>query len=94
MSDISESTAIAHIADLMIAIFRTEEFDQIGQVICRQLKNRYANKAFRPRFSLGADIDRQKLFDVDEEARPHMITETVHRKTNQELKEKFGALVK
>lgn len=67
MEGIAESAGIAHTADGMWAIVRTEELDQQNQLMVVQLKSRYANKAVKPRFVIGVDIDRQMLYGVDDD---------------------------
>jgi len=67
MSDISESAAIAFTADGMWGVFRTEELDAVGQLLWKQLKSRYANKAQRTKFVTGVDVEKQTLFDVDQQ---------------------------
>lgn len=66
MSDIGESVGIPATADGMWAVTRTEELDQVGQLAWKQLKSRYANRAVKPNFLTGVDIDRQQLFDCGE----------------------------
>lgn len=61
----AESMSIYHIADLVWAIIRTEELDKMGQIMFKQLKSRYANKAELARFIMGININKFKLFDVD-----------------------------
>lgn len=67
MDGIAESAGIAHTADGMWALVRTEELDQQNQLMVVQLKSRYANKAVKPRFVIGVDIDRQMLYGVDDD---------------------------
>lgn len=67
MSDISESSGIAFTVDAAWGIFRTEELDSVGQLLWKQFKNRYANKATRTKFVTGVDVDKQTLYDVDQQ---------------------------
>jgi replicative DNA helicase len=61
----AESMSVYHIADLVWAIIRTEELDKMGQVMFKQLKSRYSNKAEFSRFVMGININKFKLFDID-----------------------------
>lgn len=61
----AESMSVYHIADLVWAIIRTEELDKMGQVMFKQLKSRYSNKAEFSRFVMGININKFKLFDLD-----------------------------
>jgi len=67
MSDISESSGIAFTVDAAWGIFRTEELDAVGQLLWKQFKNRYANKSTRTRFVTGVDVDKQTLYEVDQQ---------------------------
>ena len=62
----AESMSIYHIADLVWGIIRTEELDKMGQIMFKQLKSRYANKADLPRFVMGININKFKLFDLED----------------------------
>jgi hypothetical protein len=63
---VSNSIGIPGVCDLMLAVTRNEEMDNIGQITCKQLKNRFRNMIFKPRFILGTEFDQQLLFDVNE----------------------------
>lgn len=79
MTDIADSFAIAATADLLLSLMRTEELDEISQVLMKQIKNRYANKTERLRFTLGVDQEKQQYFDVDgnlQQSAQHKNTQT------------------
>lgn len=91
MEDIAESTGIAQTADGMWALIRTDELDQIGQLLCKQLKSRYANKAVKTRFTIGVDIEKQTLYDVEQQ--PDLTSpETTKTMSDTDLKNKFLSL--
>jgi hypothetical protein len=52
-------------ADLMLALITNEELEQSGQVMVKQLKNRYNDPGKYKRFVLGIDRSKMRLFDVD-----------------------------
>ena len=52
----------------MIALISTEELEKIGQLMVKQLKNRYNDPTKNKRFVVGVDRAKMKLFDVDERA--------------------------
>lgn len=66
LTDTSESVGLPQTADLMFALIATEELDQLGQVMVKQLKNRYNDPSMFRRFVLGIDRSRMRLFDVDQ----------------------------
>lgn len=90
MSDIAESTGIAQTADGMWALIRTEELDQLSQLLVKQLKSRYANRAVKMKFCIGVNIDTQTLFDLDDDRAAEMAGSESHAKVDQgDLKETF-----
>ena len=67
MSGIAESAGIAHTADGMWALIRTDELDQVGQLLVKQLKSRYANKAVKQVFTIGVNIENQTLYGLEDD---------------------------
>lgn len=68
MTDTSDSMKIVHSLDLYFAMIRTEELDELGQVIIKQLKNRYGDPSYYKRFVVGVDFSMSKLYDVEQSA--------------------------
>lgn len=68
LTDTSESFGLPATADLMFALIRTEELDELNQVMIKQLKNRYNDPSYYKRFVLGIDKNKMKLYDVEESA--------------------------
>ena len=66
LEDTSESFGLPATADLMFALISTEELEQIGQLMVKQLKNRYNDPTHNKRFVVGVDRSKMRLFDVDE----------------------------
>jgi len=90
MEDLAESVGIAQTVDGMWAIIRTDELDQVGQLMVKQLKSRYANKAVKTRFTIGVDIDKQTLFDVTQSQQTDIIQpEQLRAPSQSELKNRF-----
>ena len=65
LTDTSESFGLPATADLMFALISTEEIEQLGQLMVKQLKNRYADPTKNKRFMVGVDRARMKLFDLE-----------------------------
>jgi replicative DNA helicase len=65
LEDTSESFGLPATADLMFALISSEELEQLGQVMVKQLKNRYNDPNHKKRFVLGIDRSRMRLFDTD-----------------------------
>jgi hypothetical protein len=71
LEDTAESFGLPATADLMFALISTEELDDLGQMLVKQLKNRY-----NP-FVIGIDRSRMKLYDVEESAQSDLMSDTV-----------------
>ena len=65
LEDTSESFGLPATADLMFALISTEELEQQGQMMVKQLKNRYNDPTANKRFVIGVDRSKMRLFDVD-----------------------------
>ncbi len=66
LEDTSESFGLPATADLMFALISTEELDQQGQMMVKQLKNRYNDPTQHKRFVVGVDRAKMRLYDVEE----------------------------
>ena len=62
----SESFGLPATADLMFALISTEELEQQGQFMVKQLKNRYNDPTQHKRFVIGVDRSKMRLYDVEE----------------------------
>lgn len=65
LTDTSESFGLPATADLMFALISTEELEDRGQLMVKQLKNRYNDPTLHRRFVVGIDRAKMRLFDVD-----------------------------
>jgi replicative DNA helicase len=68
LSNVSESAGLSSTADLVIAVIRTEELDELDQLMIKQLKNRYSDPSKYKRFVVGVDRAKMKLYDVEASA--------------------------
>ena len=66
LEDTSESFGLPATADLMFALISTEELDKQGQMMVKQLKNRYNDLTHHKRFVVGVDRSKMRLYDVEE----------------------------
>jgi hypothetical protein len=64
LENTSESFGLPATADLFLVLIATEELDEQGQIMVKQLKNRYADISRNKKFVVGIDRSRMKLFDV------------------------------
>ena len=68
LTDTSESFGLPATADFMFALITSEELDELGQLMVKQLKNRYNDPSRYKRFVIGVDRSRMKLFDAESSA--------------------------
>ena len=68
LTDTSESFGLPATADFMFALISTEELEQQGRILVKQLKNRYSDLVTSRKFMVGIDRAKMKLYDVAEDA--------------------------
>ena len=66
LEDTSESFGLPATADLMFALISSEELEALGQIMVKQLKNRYNDPSSNKRFVVSIDRSRMKLMDADD----------------------------
>jgi len=66
LTDTSESFGLPATADLMFALISTEELEGLGQIMVKQLKNRYNDPTSYKRFCIGIDRSKMRLYDIEE----------------------------
>ena len=96
LTDTSESFGLPATADLMFALISTEELEQLGQIMVKQLKNRYNDGNVNKRFVLGIDRSKMRLYDCEQSAQNNITDsgkeqEYEYDEKKSSLKEKFGA---
>jgi replicative DNA helicase len=65
LEDTSESFGLPATADLMFALVSSEELEKDGQLMVKQLKNRYSDPNRYKRFIVGIDRSKMRLFDAE-----------------------------
>ena len=68
LEDTSESFGLPATADFMFALISSEELERAGQMLVKQLKNRYNDPTVNRKFIIGVDRSRMKLFDIEQQA--------------------------
>jgi hypothetical protein len=66
ITDTSESFGLPATADLMFALISSEDLEGLGQIMVKQLKNRYNDLNVNKRFVLGVDRAKMRLYDCDQ----------------------------
>ena len=73
LTDTSESFGLPATADLMFALISTEELEQLGQIMVKQLKNRYNDPTIFKRFIVGIDRAKMRLYDCEQSAQKDIL---------------------
>jgi replicative DNA helicase len=73
LEDTSESFGLPATADLMFALISSEELESVGQIMVKQLKNRYNDPTYFKRFTLGIDRSKMKLFDIAQSEQENIV---------------------
>jgi replicative DNA helicase len=73
LKDTSESFGLPATADLMFALISTEDLENMGQIMVKQLKNRYNDPTMNKRFIIGIDRAKMRLYDCDQSAQDNLI---------------------
>ena len=66
LEDTSESFGLPATADMMFALITSEELEGLGQIMVKQLKNRYTDPSQFKRFVVGIDKPKMRLYDIDD----------------------------
>ena len=66
LTDTSESFGLPATADFMFALIATEELEQSGRIMVKQLKNRYNDPTYYRKFTVGIDRAKMKLYNVED----------------------------
>jgi hypothetical protein len=73
LEDTSESFGLPATADFMFALISTEELQELGQIMVKQLKNRYSDPGYNRRFVIGIDRSKMRLYDVEQSAQEDLL---------------------
>jgi len=88
LTDTSESFGLPATADLMFALISTEELEGLGQLMVKQLKNRYNDPTIYKRFIVGIDRAKMRLYDCEQSAQKDILDSGQEEEYNYEEKPK------
>jgi hypothetical protein len=86
LTDTSESFGLPATADLMFALISTEELEGLGQILVKQLKNRYNDPTIYKRFVVGIDRAKMRLYDCEQSAQQDILDSGKEEEYNDERK--------
>ena len=66
LTDTSESFGLPATADFMFALISNEDLESMGQIMIKQLKNRYNDPTIHKKFVVGIDRAKMRLYDVEQ----------------------------
>ena len=95
LTDTSESFGLPATADLMLALISTEELEQLGQIMVKQLKNRYNDPTINKRFIVGIDRAKMRLYDCEQKAQDDILDsgqEEEYNSKEESKSNKFASL--
>ena len=62
------SIGLPQTCDLMLALISTDELADLGQIMIKQLKNRYNDPSYYNKFVVGIDRNKMRIFDTENSA--------------------------
>ena len=96
LTDTSESFGLPATADFMFALISTDELEELGQIMVKQLKNRYNDPTVNKRFVVGIDRAKMRLYDCEQSAQDDILDsgqdEEYTYEDTKKSKDKFSAL--
>ena len=75
LEDTSESFGLPATVDFMCTLISTEEMENLGQVMVKQLKNRYNDITTNKRFVVGIDRTKMRLFNTEQSAQEDIMND-------------------
>lgn len=82
------SMGITHTADAIFALITSEELESLGQLMIKQLKNRWGDLSYYRRFVIGIERAKMKLFNLEEKAQTGIHSETSYNNEDKAVFDK------
>ena len=90
ITDTSESFGLPATADFMFALISTEQLEELGQIMVKQLKNRYNDPTMYKRFIIGIDRSKMRLFDVEQDSKVDKDNDQDYNIEEKKVEKTFG----
>jgi replicative DNA helicase len=78
LTNTSESMGITHTADAIFGLITSEDLESLGQIMIKQLKNRWGDLGYYRRFVVGIDRSKMKLFNLEDRAQSGVQSEAMN----------------
>jgi len=89
LTNTSESMGLVFTSDCILGLISTEELESMGQIMVKQLKNRWNDLGYYRRFIVGIDRSKMKLYDVEKGGQDNIYNEDVKPNENSDNKFKL-----
>ena len=86
LTDTSESFGLPATADLMFALISTEDTEKLGNILVKQLKNRYNDPTINKKFFVGIDRAKMRLYDCEQSAQDDLVDSGQEEEYNDQKK--------
>jgi len=73
LENTSESFGLPATADFMVALITTDDLNELGQVLVKQLKNRYSDTLMNRKFVIGCDRPKMRFYNVEDTAQAGLV---------------------
>ena len=73
VTNVSESIGVAYSVDFMAGLIKTDELDALGQILIKQIKNRFGSLDNPRKFCLGIDFSKMRVYDLERSAQDNLI---------------------
>jgi hypothetical protein len=74
LTNTAESFGLPATVDLMLALISTDELEELGQMMIKQLKNRYNDINYYKKFVVGIDRGKMRLYDLEKNAQKSLVS--------------------
>ena len=71
-------------ADLMFALISTDDLEGLGQIMVKQLKNRYNDPTVFKKFAVGIDRAKMRLYNCEQSAQEDIVDSGQEEEYNYE----------
>lgn len=89
LDDTAESFGLPATADLMLVMVTNDDLQKLGQILFKQLKNRYRNPFKDRKFFVGVDYEKMRLYDLEQSAQKELIDESTGEITTPPKEKRF-----
>ena len=85
LTNTSESMGITHTADAIFGLVSSEYLEEMGQLMIKQLKNRWGDIGYYRRFLVGIERAKMKIYELEESAQENINMEAPQAIRNQRV---------